>query len=312
MKYSVSARSLALLCALGSALIATAPSNAAVLNPNAPTISGVAPTAVNVGSAYTFTPTAADPHRWSLFFYVQNLPRWAKFNTATGTISGTPGAADVGTYPNVQISVTDNGQLRVALPAFTVAVKQVAAGNVPNPNAPTISGVAATAVNAGSAYTFTPTAADPNRWSLYFYVQNLPHWASFNTATGTISGTPGAADVGTYANIQISVTDNGQLRVALPAFTVAVNQMSAGNASLDWTAPTDNTDGSILTNLGGYIVHYGNTPGQLTQVIRVANPGLATYVVENLSSGTWYFTVTSYATDGTESANSAEVTKTIG
>jgi hypothetical protein len=309
MKHSVSAPNFATLCALGSSLIAAAPSNAAA----PPTISGHAPTAVNVGSAFSFTPTAADPNRWSLYFYVQNLPRWAKFNPANGSISGTPGAADVGTYSNIRITVTDNnGVLRVGLPAFSVAVNP-SAGVVANYKAPTISGNAPKAVNVGSAFSFTPTTVEPNGWSTYFYVQNLPRWAKFNPANGSMSGTPAAADVGNYANIQISVTDNnGKLRVGLPAFTVAVNQMSPGNASLDWMPPTSNTDGSVLTNLGGYKVHYGTTTGQLTQTILVSNAGLSALVVENLSPGTWYFAVTSYATDGTESDSSAEVSSKIG
>jgi hypothetical protein len=174
----------------------------------------------------------------------------------------------------------------------------------------TISGRAPTTVNAGSAFAFTPTAADANHDALTFSITNLPNWAKFNTASGTVSGTPGAADVGTYANIQISVSD-GHVRVALPAFTVAVNQMSAANATLDWTAPTENTDGSVLTNLAGYNVRYGTNPNQLTQVIKVTNPGLTAYVVDNLSPGTWYFAITGYATDGKESADSAVVSTKI-
>jgi hypothetical protein len=125
-----------------------------------------------------------------------------------------------------------------------------------------------------------------------------------------LSGTPAAADVGTYANIQISVSD-GEARVALPAFTISVNQMSAGNATLDWIPPTENTDGSVLTNLAGYNVHYGTSPDQLTQVIKLANPGLTSYVVDNLTTGTWYFAITSYAADGVESSNSGVVSTTI-
>jgi hypothetical protein len=92
---------------------------------------------------------------------------------------------------------------------------------------------------------------------------------------------------------------------------VAVNQFSAGNAALDWTAQTQNSDGSVLANLAGYKVHYGTSPDQMTQVIKVANPGLTAYVVDDLSPGTWYFTVTSYASDGTESVHSATVSTKI-
>jgi hypothetical protein len=99
--------------------------------------------------------------------------------------------------------------------------------------------------------------------------------------------------------------------VTLPAFTIAVNQMSAGNATLDWTAPTENTDGSVLTNLAGYNVHYGTSADKLTQVDKLTNPGLTSYVVDNLSSGKWYFAISSYAANGVESSNSGVVSTTI-
>jgi hypothetical protein len=173
-----------------------------------------------------------------------------------------------------------------------------------------ISGHASTAVNAGMAYAFTPTAADANNDKLSFSIQNLPVWAKFNTASGTLSGTPAAADVGTYANIQISVSD-GKASAVLPAFTIAVNQMSGGNVTLDWTPPTENTDDSVLTNLAGYKVHYGTSPGNLTQVDKLTNPGLTSFVVENLPAGTWYFAISSYSTNGTESSNSGVVSTAV-
>jgi hypothetical protein len=49
----------------------------------------------------------------------------------------------------------------------------------------------------------------------------------------------------------------------------------------------------------------------LTQTIQVANPGLATYVVTGLSSGSWFFAVRAYNSGGAESANSSVVSKTI-
>jgi len=48
-----------------------------------------------------------------------------------------------------------------------------------------------------------------------------------------------------------------------------------------------------------------------SQTIQVANPGIATYVVSGLSSGTWYFSVKAYTSSGAESANSTVVSKTI-
>ena len=99
--------------------------------------------------------------------------------------------------------------------------------------------------------------------------------------------------------------------------TVAVNHPSpppansSGNATLDWMPPTENSDGSVLTNLAGYTVYYGNSPDHLTQSIKVANPGLTAYTIADLGSGTWYFAVTSYSASGVESTRSGTVSTTI-
>jgi hypothetical protein len=49
----------------------------------------------------------------------------------------------------------------------------------------------------------------------------------------------------------------------------------------------------------------------LRSLVELANPNLTTYLVSNLASGTWYFGVTAYTSNGTESAMSNIVQKTI-
>jgi hypothetical protein len=75
--------------------------------------------------------------------------------------------------------------------------------------------------------------------------------------------------------------------------------------------PTQNVDGSTLTNLAGYNIHYGTKSGSYTQTITVSNPGLATYVVSNLTAGTYYFAVAAVNSAGTESPLSSEVSATV-
>lgn len=86
---------------------------------------------------------------------------------------------------------------------------------------------------------------------------------------------------------------------------------SARTLTINWIPPTENTDGSALTNLAGYNIHYGTASHTYTQVISVSNAGLATYVVENLSPGTYYFAVGAVNANGTESPLSSEVTTTV-
>ncbi len=269
----------------------------------APVISGTPPTSVSAGAAYSFVPTASDPDKNTLSFSVQNKPVWASFSLTTGSLTGTPTTAQAGSYANIVISVSD-GKLSAALPAFAISVN--AAAN----RAPTISGTPATAVTVGSAYSFQPTAADADGDTLTFSVQNKPGWATFSTQNGKLSGTPAAGDAGTDSNIIITVTD-GKTSVALPAFTITVNQVSTGSVTLNWTPPNSNTDGSTLSNLAGFHIYYGTSAGSLSQTINESNPGLTSFTVTNLASGTWYFAITSYTSAGVESAQTQSVSTTI-
>ena len=86
---------------------------------------------------------------------------------------------------------------------------------------------------------------------------------------------------------------------------------STGNVTINWNPPTQNTDGTPLTNLAGFKIHYGSASQKYTQTITVSNPGLVTYVVANLPAGTYYFAVTAYSATGTESPLSSEVSTKV-
>jgi len=270
---------------------------------HAPVIGGTPSTNVVVGASYSFTPTASDPDGDTLTFSVANRPSWASFSNTTGQLSGTATTGNVGIFSGIAISVSD-GTLTASLPAFAIAVS--APVNPP----PTISGTPATSANAGTAYTFTPTASDPNGNALTFSIQNAPSWASFNTQSGNLSGTPGSSDAGTYSNIIISVSD-GTSSASLSAFSIIVTEVANGSATVSWNAPTQNTDGSALTNLAGFNIYYGTSATNLGQSVQIASPGLTTYALGNLAPGTWYFAVNAYTAAGAESALSSIASKTI-
>jgi hypothetical protein len=276
---------------------ATPPTN------RAPVISGTPPTAITAATAYTFTPTASDADGNTLTFGVQNRPTWATFNTATGRLSGTPTTSQLGTFSNIRITVSD-GTATVSLAAFAITVTQVA--NRP----PVISGTPGTSAAIGQAYIFTPAASDPDGNTLVFSVTNLPAWATFSSTNGRITGTPAAGNVGAYSNITITVND-GRVSASLAPFTLNVTGQSSGTAVVSWTPPTQNTDGSTITNLDGFYVEYGRTADVLDQRIDVTNPGLSTYTVSNLGAGTWFFAVSAYTTSGVTSGISNVASKTI-
>jgi hypothetical protein len=218
-------------------------------------------------------------------------------------LQGTPTASNVGTFSNIVIRVSD-GNATSQLPAFSIVVN-----SAPN-RPPVISGTPPTSVVAGTGYSFQPTASDPDGNPLTYSITNAPAWATFNATTGRLQGTPSAANVGTYSNIVIRVSD-GTASASLPAFNITVVAVAGGSARLTWTPPTTNTNGTPLTNLAGYRVRWGTAAGNYPNVVTLNNAGLTAYVVENLGPGTYYFVVTAVSSTGTESQFSNMASKTI-
>jgi hypothetical protein len=274
----------------------------------APTISGSPAAAVQATQAYSFVPSARDPEGKTLMFSIENKPSWATFSTVNGALSGTPIGTQVGTYSSISIRVTD-GALTASLPSFAISVT-AAPAPAPQNRAPVISGTPLTSVTAGSAYNFQPSASDADGNSLSFSISAKPAWATFSSTTGRLSGSPTATDVGSYANIVVSVSD-GKASVSLSPFSITVGQPRLGSVNLDWVAPTQNSNGTALTDLAGYRIAYGTSPSALTQTVQVGNPSVTTYLVENLPTGTWYFTVKSYNAAGVESQQSAPVSSVV-
>ena len=284
----------------GSTPPATSPSTPQTSGNSAPSISGVAATSVMAGSNYSFKPVATDPEGSALKFSISNKPSWAAFSTVTGTLSGKPTSSQTGTFGNIVISVSD-GSLAASLPPFSITV-------TPAPNqAPTISGSPGTTVATGANYTFTPAASDPDGDALAFSISGKPSWASFSTSTGALTGT---AQAGTYSNIVISVSDGNSTR-SLPAFTVTVNAVSTGQAALTWAAPTENADGSSLTDLAGYRIYHGTTADTFGEIIEITGSNSTSYTFTQLAKGTHYFAIASFNSSGTESEKSVVGSKTI-
>ncbi|MDF4837074.1 tandem-95 repeat protein [Vibrio parahaemolyticus] len=208
---------------------------------DAPVISGSPATQVNEDSAYLFTPQVSDVDSQAFTFSITNKPAWVSFDAATGTLSGTPSNDDVGTYAGIVITVSD-GSATATLNTFSIVVNNVN-------DAPSISGTPALTVNEDSTYRFAPQAGDVDSSSLSFSISNKPTWASFNTATGVLSGTPANEHVGTTENIVITVSD-GELSASLAAFNLTViNVNDAPVAVNDTFVFTESNDGIYLLDV---------------------------------------------------------------
>jgi Putative Ig domain len=165
---------------------------------------------------------------------------------------------------------------------------------------PTITGEPDPAVTAGDSYEFQPVASDPQGERLTFSVVNLPSWAQFDTSTGRLSGIPGAADIGTYQDILIRVSDS-RATGSLPPFVIEVTQIGVGFAVVAWSPPEFNTDGSALTDLAGYRIHFGRSTRSMSKVVSVSGAGVLRTVIDNLSKGPWYFAVSAVNSHGVQS-----------
>ncbi|WP_164885304.1 DUF1566 domain-containing protein [Geovibrio thiophilus] len=181
---------------------------------SAPQLTGIPQTSVTAGSVYSFIPQASDPDGDVLIFEVFNKPSWASFSSSTGELRGTPSTGDTGTYNGVIITVRDASDAAV-LPPFSVSVYY---DNSP----PDITGTPQTSATAGSSYSFSPSATDPDGDSLSYEIVNKPLWASFSALTGILSGTPQTEHTGVYNGIIIKVTDNKGGSDYLSSFSVTV------------------------------------------------------------------------------------------
>jgi hypothetical protein len=175
-----------------------------------------------------------------------------------------------------------------------------------------LQGTPPSSITAGSNYSFRPSVTESGG-TVSFTIVGQPAWASFNPATGALSGTPTAGDVGTTGNITISAS-NGGSTASIGPFAIQVfapGASTAGTATLSWVAPTQNIDGTPITNLAGFRIYYGTSAGALSQTIDVAGPAATTYALADLAPGTYYFVVTAYNTAGIQSAQSSMASKTI-
>ncbi len=149
-------------------------------------------------------------------------------------------------------------------------------------------------------FTATGTFSDSTTQNLSAQVA----WSSSTTSVATIgtSGSAAAIAVGSTTIAALS-TLSGNISSS------TMLTVTTGSATLAWNAPTTNTDGTPLTDLAGYKIYYGTSSGNYTSSVNIGN--VTSYTITNLSSGTYFFAMTTYDTSGIESSFSNELSKTI-
>ncbi len=129
------------------------------------------------------------------------------------------------------------------------------------------------------------------------------------TASGGWSGslnTSGSMNIGPLvAGTTFSLSCEGPGGNALQMISISV----VGPVQLSWMAPTENVDGSQLTDLGGYRIYYGEASRSYSSMVELTDASATSHTL-SLATGDYYVAMTAVDADGNESAYSNEVIKT--
>ena len=180
-----------------------------------PVIEGSPAVVVDEGQPYSFTPVASDPDGDPLVFQVHDLPPWATFDPATGTLQGTPGFSDAKVWSHLAITVDDGrgvSNSTATLRPYALLVRDVN-------RAPALGGPAPDAVS-HEPYAAVLTWVDPDGDPVTASASGLPGWLTFDPHTGMLQGTPGGADVGPVV-FQLQLDDGRGTTVSVTTADVA-------------------------------------------------------------------------------------------
>ena len=83
------------------------------------------------------------------------------------------------------------------------------------------------------------------------------------------------------------------------------------SATVSWSVPLLNTDGTSLTGVTGYRIYYGPSPANLPDSILVPGAGATSHVISGLTPGTHYFAVATLNSVGVASDLSNAASKTV-
>ena len=88
---------------------------------------------------------------------------------------------------------------------------------------------------------------------------------------------------------------------------------SVGSVSLSWTAPSTRADNSYLpmTELRGYRIYYGTSANDLNVLVDLNDNTITNYSINELPSGSYFFSITAYDLDGQESGLSNVISKDV-
>lgn len=121
-------------------------------------------------------------------------------------------------------------------------------------------------------------------------------WSGQLSNTGTRSIGP------VVEGTTFSLTCSGAGGSALEMISISV----VGPVELSWIAPDQNADGSELVDLAGYRVYFGESSRDYGKVVELTDTSATSHTLD-LPTGSYYFAMTAFDTEGHESSYSNEV-----
>lgn len=129
------------------------------------------------------------------------------------------------------------------------------------------------------------------------------------TASGGWSGSRSAS--GTFTVGPIAATTTYQLNCTGPSGSgLGMVTVQVVDKILRWQAPTENVDGTALTDLAGYVIYWGTTSRSYTGSHTINSPSVTEWEA-TMPAGTYYFAMTAFDAENNESGYSNEVLKII-
>ncbi len=124
-------------------------------------------------------------------------------------------------------------------------------------------------------------------------------WSGAKAASGTLRVGPLSAST----NYQLTCSGSGGNGLS----SVRVEVL---DKTIRWQAPTQNVDGSPLTDLAGYVIYWGKR-SRSYETSYAIDSATTTQWVADIAPGNYYFALTAVDLEGNESGYSGELQKTI-
>lgn len=273
------------------------PFSITVFQPNRPPIiTSVSSKTNNIGDYVGFQIYASDADGDLITYSSSGLPIGITINSSSGYVSGT--ASTVGNYSST-IRATDSKGASSST-TFSWSVVQ------PN-RPPTISTISNKSNVLGDFVSIQVYGSDPDGNTLTYSASGLPTGLLISSS-GLISGQ--LSYIGMFY-VTITVTDTSGATGSTSFYWDVASPPPLNTAVLSWTPPTQNTDGSPLTDLAGYKIFYSQDPSNITTYTITVYVGVSSAEISNLMNGTWYFAMKSFNSSNVESDITPLVSKTF-